>query len=70
MTSSILLFFETSLKKGSLNSSNTTYTDSSTTKFRLLKTLNVLLIVEYPKQMASSDFESNFPRLSLPLFST
>ena len=51
MFSSIPIFFEVSLKGGSLNLSNTTWTNSSTTKVRLLKTWNTLLVVKYPKKI-------------------
>jgi len=49
---------------------NTTCIDSSTFKALLLKTLYVLLVSEYPKKIASSALESNFPKFSFPLFNT
>ena len=66
--SSILAFLEASLKDRSLNGSNNTWTDSLTINVHLLKTQNALLMVEYSKKIVSSDFESNFSKLSLPLF--
>lgn len=42
--------------------------DSSITKVILLNTLYALLDNEYPRNIPSSDFASNLPSLSLPLF--
>ena len=50
-----------------LVSSNATCIDSSTTRVFLLKTRYALLVVEYPRKIASSALESNILKLSFPL---
>ena len=50
-----------------LVSSNATCTDSSTTRVLLLKTRYALLVIDYPRKIASSALESNLPKLSFSL---
>lgn len=60
------LEISTSTNKG-LESSKVTWTDSSVTVVLLLKTLKVLLEVEYPRNMPSSTFVSKFYMIILPV---